>query len=478
MKRSVQLAVFSSVLLSLSAQARVIYGEDNRIEVSEASPLLQKLARSSATLVSASNMTRTSDKPGLVQFSQRTLKDWLESSDNESKSRYKELFNPSVEAAKDAGPRFCPAERFLDQPNPGVCSGFLIAPDLIATAGHCIEMADFCSEYRWVFDYKVDSATKTAGLDIKEENIYQCKRVVSNALDRNLNMDYAIIQLDRPVAGREPLEIRNENRIEDFTSLVVIGSPSGLPQKVSGGAVVRKNTHPSFFVANLDAFQGNSGSPVFNSKTGVVEGILVRGEQDFNFNVEKGCVEATRCLDSECRGEDVSRMTSIPEINIQKTLYAAAESGDVNNLNQLLKLTFWVDIYGKDGQSALIKAAKTNKTAVMSILLTKGADANLQDVNGNTALHFFAKVLNERNAEVLKSMLARGVNLNLKNAQGESALTIAANNKNLAGVRLLIAAGAEKNIRGGNGKTIVAVFQGLGLNTVVKELVELGVEVQ
>ncbi|NKC16754.1 MAG: hypothetical protein GKR94_32545 [Gammaproteobacteria bacterium] len=42
-----------------------------------------------------------------------------------------------------------------------------------------------------------------------------------------------------------------------------------------------RNTHEDYFVANLDPFGGNSGSPVFNADTLTVERILVRGEQDF-----------------------------------------------------------------------------------------------------------------------------------------------------------------------------------------------------
>ncbi|WP_420540401.1 S46 family peptidase (plasmid) [Paenibacillus polymyxa] len=44
------------------------------------------------------------------------------------------------------------------------------------------------------------------------------------------------------------------------------------------GAAVRDNPPNAFFVANLDTYGGNSGSPVFNSDTHEVEGILVRGE--------------------------------------------------------------------------------------------------------------------------------------------------------------------------------------------------------
>ena len=62
-------------------------------------------------------------------------------------------------------------------------------------------------------------------------------------------------------------------------------------------------------MANLDTYGGNSGSAVFNAKTGLVEGILVRGEQDY---VQKGdCRVSNVCPADGCRGEDVTKILSV-----------------------------------------------------------------------------------------------------------------------------------------------------------------------
>jgi hypothetical protein len=77
---------------------------------------------------------------------------------------------------------------------------------------------------------------------------------------------------------------------------------------VAGGASVRRHDN-GFFIANLDTYGGNSGSAVFNEKTGEVEGILVRGETDF---IYKGsCRVSNVCTDTGCRGEDVTRMSEL-----------------------------------------------------------------------------------------------------------------------------------------------------------------------
>jgi V8-like Glu-specific endopeptidase len=376
-------------------------------------------------MISINEMTTDEAKPGLVQLTQNTLTDWLQSS-AKTKSKY-------MSQADAPEISFCPGTRYTTQPNPSMCSGFLIAPDLIVTAGHCVEIENMCNEYRWVFDFNVDEQSQTAGIDVKAENIYKCKKVVSHALSSLLNLDYAVIQLEKVVTGREPVEI-NTSRIADTQSVLVIGNPSGLPTKVADNANVRTNTHPFYFTTNLDTFSGNSGSAVFNADTGSVEGILVRGEEDYVPNYASDA----------CRGEDVSRMTSIPEVGIQKALYAAATTGNMPELKKILKLNFWVDFYTKDGQSALIKASGAAQITAMKALIAKGADVKIKDAKGNTALHELAKVLTSSTEAALKTLVAAGAELEAENADGETALAIASRSLNSEGVSLLIAAGATK----------------------------------
>ncbi|MFP5384447.1 MAG: ankyrin repeat domain-containing protein [Bacteriovoracia bacterium] len=443
MNTKVQLAVLSSLLLTQGVLGRVIYGPDHRKEVSEATPFEQKLAASAASMIHAKEIKKNPVKPGTLELTQKTLREWLESQVSE-KSRTENLFSEKVIEAAQAGVTFCEGEKFVDQPNPSMCSGFLIAPDLIVTAGHCVEVPGFCEDYRWVFDFKVNPENNSAGLDIKEENVYECKKVLSNALAMPFGLDYAIVQLNKKVKNRGPLEIRNDSLIENGSPLVVIGSPSGLPLKVAGGANVRDNIHPNYFSANLDTFQGNSGSAVFNAVTGVVEGILVRGEEDFVANQDKMCIEANKCADSGCRGESITRMTAIPEVGIQRALNKAAFEGNMKVLNSLLKLNTWVDFYGKDGQSALMKAIQGEKLDAVKTLIGKGADVNLQDADGNSPLHHLAGKLSSKTEDILKELVSRGASLEAQNAAGETALKIASRSNNKKGVEILLKYGGQK----------------------------------
>jgi hypothetical protein len=442
MKRIVSALVLSTVFTCEEASSRVIYGEDHRVEVYEATSLQKKLAQSAATLIHVQDISSDSSRPGVVQINQSSLKDWLsyrftlKGSDN--------FFSKKVHKDLSIGQTFCEGERFIDQPKVGLCSGFLIAPDLLVTAGHCAEIENFCSDFKWVFGFEVNPKTKSAGVDLSAEDVYGCSRVVSSSLTMPLGLDYAVVKLDRKVMNRVPVEIRTSGSIELYQQIFVIGSPSGLPLKVASGANVRVNEHPMYFSANLDTFVGSSGSAVFSSSSGVVEGILVRGEEDFKYNAEKMCVEANRCNDDSCGGEEVTRITAIPEVALKEAFHHAASVEDLGNLELLLQLNIYVDFNTHDGVTALMKAAGAGKDLALKALLARGADPNAQDALGNTPLHHLAKVLDAQTKEALITLISANANLEIKNHLGQTPLEVAARSGNQVGVTLFEAAGAKK----------------------------------
>jgi V8-like Glu-specific endopeptidase len=194
----------------------------------------------------------------------------------------------------------CASEKFSQQSVAPNCSGFLVAPDTIVTAGHCYKSFDtpknVCKNFAWVFDYSMKSAQDDPTRNIPLSNIYLCKKVFTAVLTST--MDYAIIKLDRPVVGRAPLKLRTTGKISPNSSLVVIGHPTGLPMKVSAGAKVTRNTEPTTFSTTLDTFHGNSGSAVFNARTGLVEGILIQGKSDYvpsRKDDHRSCLVVNKC---------------------------------------------------------------------------------------------------------------------------------------------------------------------------------------
>lgn len=278
------LGIFS---LEAYSNNKVIYGEDNRVLTEmEADASLQDLARSTAAMVPAEKCQTNED--GSVAIKGTALKD---------------TFN-----------KVCPDEKFAQLITAPVCSGFLVGPDLLVTAGHCIKDQSACDKNFWVFDFKNEQAKSATEYTASKDQVYKCTSIVSRKLNRVSKNDYALVKLDRVVENREPLKFRTEGQIAEGTELVVIGHPSGLPSIIAAGSKVRKNVSEWYFNANLDTFGGNSGSAVFNMETKEVEGILVRGERDYKMDQEAGCKRVFKCEDDKCRGEDITRITVIPEL--------------------------------------------------------------------------------------------------------------------------------------------------------------------
>jgi V8-like Glu-specific endopeptidase len=281
MDRLLTLLTLMALSLSAFATEKVIYGDDNRVDVyASTNSDFVELSKSTAAMISNSKLTLNN---GSYKIKSSRLGDRLNA---------------------------CSGERFADQPSAANCSGFLVGDKYLVTAGHCIRSASDCAKSSWVFNFKMKNETE-ANLDIEAKNVFKCKKIVSQALSRASKDDYALIELDRVAADIAPLKFRKSGKIKKNDKLVVIGHPSGLPTKIADGAYV-KSTSRKFFSANLDTYGGNSGSAVFNIATGEVEGILVRGATDYVNN--GGCRVSNRLGNDEGKGEDVTYITNIAEL--------------------------------------------------------------------------------------------------------------------------------------------------------------------
>jgi subtilisin-like proprotein convertase family protein/V8-like Glu-specific endopeptidase len=259
-------------------EVQVIYGDDNRLENYQASEALKSLAASTVALVKSSSLVVDAAT---------------------GKSRLNgELFGDAYQ--------LCASEPFREQTSGAFCSGSLVGPDTIITAGHCVTSATDCSNVRFVFDF----ALQAPGVENKlfsADQIYRCAQLIKRD-QVSSGADYAVIKLDRSVVGRNALKYRRSGVVAVGDQVLVIGHPAGLPQKIAGGAQVR-SISSQHFVTNLDTYGGNSGSAVFNASTSEIEGILVRGENDF---ISSGsCNVSNRCASGSCRGEDVTRIDQV-----------------------------------------------------------------------------------------------------------------------------------------------------------------------
>jgi hypothetical protein len=263
----------------------VIYGDDDRLDWYDIkSETLKTTARSSVALINKSKLSTARD--GFVKINAQRYQDEMQ---------------------------MCPTERFVNQPSATFCSGFLAAPDKIITAGHCIQNESECMDTAYVFDFTVFDQNYDPS-QVPETAVYNCKKVVHTILDRQ-GHDFAIVQLDRPVTDRQPVTLRHEGKIANDANLNVIGYPHGIPLKSAAGKM-RSNDQENYFVGTLDTYGGNSGSMVLNADTLQVEGILVRGEPDVEYDSTRACYVSKVCKLDECNGEESTRIGMVlPYLN-------------------------------------------------------------------------------------------------------------------------------------------------------------------
>lgn len=269
----------SNIAFANADQNKLIYGQDNREDVANhADAQLVNLAKSVAGQVRNSNLHSLDSE--FYGFPKRSLRDM----------------------------GICKEERFSAQTTLPRCTGFLVAKDVLVTAGHCVTSVADCTGHKWVFDYTADKEK------IAKKDVYSCKQIIGQKLTMGIfaTKDYAIVKLDRAVTDREPLKLKMKGNPKTGTEIAVIGHPSGLPLKIAGGATIKKK-RINFFYANLDTYGGNSGSPVFDENTGEVLGILIQGARDYVRSATDFCQVSNR-VSNDGGDEKVFKIKKVKEL--------------------------------------------------------------------------------------------------------------------------------------------------------------------
>lgn len=291
--------LFSLLLLLTPFSEATIYGTDDRKEASDV-PAAVTLAPSIA----------------MMQGDNFFLK-------NESNNTYDLDFPLASDHFSQVG--ICEDEKFADQKAGYLnCTGFLVAEDVMITAGHCMiyshsplpnivienEKTPMCESFNWLFDYQRTQNKAESITGIPADNVYRCEKVIYAELfgypldaqgeillpiDPVLGQDFAIIKLDRKVVGRKPLKL-SDAPIALMDSVYTIGYPMGLPLKYTGNAKALNVSFGNYVVSDLDVIGGNSGGPLFNSANEVA-GIVVRSfpGEDYVFDEKLQCSRPYVC---------------------------------------------------------------------------------------------------------------------------------------------------------------------------------------
>ncbi|MGC9070525.1 MAG: trypsin-like serine peptidase [Elusimicrobiales bacterium] len=177
-------------------------------------------------------------------------------------------------------------EDFSDQLQLAFCSASLVGKRLILTAGHCIDNNSYKDVYV-VFGWR-QTGKGQYNLEFSEDDVYEIERIIVRKLSdefigyEDIYEDYALALLKRAVKGVQELSIdRDGSFVVKDREVFTIGYPKGMSVKITDPKdakiyIVGKTQ----FNTDLDAFGGNSGSPVFDSYTKRIIGILVSGDSE------------------------------------------------------------------------------------------------------------------------------------------------------------------------------------------------------
>ncbi len=189
-------------------------------------------------------------------------------------------------------------------------TAFMINKKLALTAAHCI-CKDKTNELdlykinaiRLVFNFQMIQPNQCK-VEFAKKDIYKIKKVIChNYINEDIDkrehwQDWALIKLDREVEGQIPLNVNFGHKKDQYLrgkQVYMLGFPNGQPMKftgngeISGGSIGTTYSCPfgQYFQANLDAFHGNSGSPIFESETNEPIGILCSGNGLEDYSVDK-----------------------------------------------------------------------------------------------------------------------------------------------------------------------------------------------
>lgn len=287
---------------------KVIYGKDDRLDEYEVTNTNFRTA-GDATVVLVYWHDLTNNGNGTFTLPPETFAWWYE------------WLDPI-----ETGNALCWDEPYRDQPSPGFCSGVLVTPDLVATAGHCVA-CETASDLAVVFGFVMEDAVN-ARMTVSADQVYRCTQIVAQ---QDGYPDWSLVRLERPVPDHAPRRLRRSGQAYVGQDLLVVGHPWGTPRKYDAGGTLRENSSPAFFQANLDTYVGSSGSPVLDRYSLLVEGLVSAGKEGFVEDIHAGCDRSRVCPDTGCPDwEDITRATAFSAVIPSFDVYLGTNSGDLD----------------------------------------------------------------------------------------------------------------------------------------------------
>ena len=378
--------------------------------------------------------------------------------------------------------------RFLDQPTCASCTGFLIAPDILVTAAHCVDNLLDAKKYVWVFDYtnELNYLSNSRSINLEPANMFEVVEVIKADLNNYKDIDYAFLRLDRK-SNRAPYRFRTSGNVGLNSQVATIGSPSGLPLKYADNAMVIDNSPNNWFKNSIDTFPGNSGGPVF-SMNGFIEGIHVRGaaiqlsdgsiSSDYRYDEDCDCVKTIEFRKAEgTPGAQAHKISSVPADILKMAIYNNIEYALNNNLMDRFhawSIYSWIfeNDYTKQRGRFEWKAIDRNNSVALNYIL-QIASSQVYDEKGRNLL-FYA--IDKNNLEMLRVILKfNEFDVSLPDSSGEDAMFYAMRNSTIPIIKELQQHYIPVNTKDSNGNNLLHLSSRFGDFSLVKQLINNGV---
>jgi ankyrin repeat protein len=162
-----------------------------------------------------------------------------------------------------------------------------------------------------------------------------------------------------------------------------------------------------------------------------------------------------------------------------QALIDAASDGNANKVAQLIENGEPVDGMNQNGETALDWSIYRCHLDVVEKLIDLKADVNHTDQMGFTPLMYTATELRGKGYDsstaqirdrIATVLIQHGAEVNRVGQNGDTALHFAVGDRNPELVRILLAAGADKNAKNNQGYTPISLAKSWGYNNVVDAL--------
>uniref|UniRef100_G3SAX7 Ankyrin repeat domain 30B like n=1 Tax=Gorilla gorilla gorilla TaxID=9595 RepID=G3SAX7_GORGO len=123
-------------------------------------------------------------------------------------------------------------------------------------------------------------------------------------------------------------------------------------------------------------------------------------------------------------------------------LHWACANGHAEVVTLLVDRKCQLDVLDGKNRTTLMKTLQCQREACANILIDSGADPNIVDVYGNTAVHY---AVNSENLSVVAKLLSCGADIEVKNKAGHTPLLLAIRKRSEQNVEFLLTKNANAN---------------------------------